>query len=53
MCIYYIMLLMYAKKPFDPAPLIQKFMAGAGKNPSPAPFEDIDFFDFGSMGLFS
>jgi hypothetical protein len=53
MCIYYIMLLMYAKKSFDAAPLIQKLMAVAFKNSSPAPFEDIDFFDFGSMSLFA
>jgi hypothetical protein len=36
---------MYAKKPFDTAPHSQK-------NPQ-GPFEDIDFFDFGSMALFA
>jgi hypothetical protein len=43
---------MYAKKSFDAAPFCQKIMAG-GVVISPASFEGIDFFDFGSMSLFA
>jgi hypothetical protein len=44
---------MYAKKPFDAAPLIQKKHRPHHQKIPHAAFEDIDFFDFGSMGLFA